>query len=545
MSTLEQLTIFEAFADTVAKNPDKTAVSFLGTSYSYRRLLDLTERFAAALAGLGIKKGDRIVMYIPNSIQFVVSWLGIQRLGAVAVPITPIYTSFDLKYIAGDTGAKAVICADRNYGYVKQAMADTAIEQVIVTNLADLLPWWKRAFGMLADKVPAGKVETAPFISFMKTMVSSSNPPAQDPGTQAEDVAEILYTGGTTKHPKGVPITHGLFLVSSDEQLAVRDPLFQKNEDVIVGGAPLFHVLGQTCSLSTVVVGGGTLIVQPRVNLDAIFDSIQRLRATTVIGVPAFYRMILEHDRVDQYDLSSLKYCFSGGDVLPLEVARRWKSRFGLDIYQGYGATETCGGIVMCPTDRENPPLTMGTKVPSKHIMIVEQEGIEPVNVGDPGELLVSSDRMVRAYLNKPEETEASFVEINGRLWYRTTDIVKEDENHFLYFVDRTVDTIKHKGYRVSASEIEAVLQEHPAVIESCVVGIPDPKVGQRIKAFVVLKKDVKGVTGYDLTKWARERLVAYKIPQYIEFRDMLPKSKVGKLLRREIRSEEQKRRET
>jgi long-chain acyl-CoA synthetase len=255
--------------------------------------------------------------------------------------------------------------------------------------------------------------------------------------------------------------------------------------------------------------------------------------------------MILEHDRVDQYDLSSLKYCFSGGDVLPLEVARRWKSRFGMDIYQGYGATETCGGIVMCPTDRENPPLTMGTKVPSKHIMIVEQEGMEPVNVGDPGELLVSSDMMVRAYLNKPEETEASFVEIDGRLWYRTTDIVKEDENHFLYFVDRTVDTIKHKGYRVSASEIEAVLQEHPAVIESCVVGIPDPKVGQRIKAFVVLKKDVKGVTGYDLTKWARKRLVAYKIPQYIEFRDMLPKSKVGKLLRREIRSEEQKRRET
>jgi long-chain acyl-CoA synthetase len=379
----------------------------------------------------------------------------------------------------------------------------------------------------------------------MKTMVSSSNPPAPDPGSQAEDVAEFLYTGGTTKHPKGVPITHGLFLVSSDEQLAVRDPLFRKDEDVIVGGAPLFHVLGQTCSLSTVVVGGGTLIVQPRVNLDAIFDSIQTLRATTVIGVPAFYRMILEHDRVDQYDLSSLKYCFSGGDVLPLEVARRWKSRFGLDIYQGYGATETCGGIVMCPTDRENPPLTMGTKVPSKRIMIVEQEGMEPVNLGDPGELLVSSDRMVRTYLNKPEETEASFVEINGRLWYRTTDIVKEDENHFLYFVDRTADTIKHKGYRVSASEIEAVLQEHPAVIESCVVGIPDPKVGQRIKAFVVLKKDVKGVTGYDLTKWARKRLVAYKIPQYIEFRDMLPKSKVGKLLRREIRSEEQKRRET
>jgi long-chain acyl-CoA synthetase len=152
---------------------------------------------------------------------------------------------------------------------------------------------------------------------------------------------------------------------------------------------------------------------------------------------------------------------------------------------------------------------------------------------------------MVRAYLNKPEETASSFVEVDGRLWYRTSDIVRQDENGFLYFVDRTVDTIKHKGYRISASEIEAVLQEHPAVIESCVVGIPDEKVGERIKAFVVLKKDVKGVTGYDLIKWCREKLIEYKIPKYIEFRDMLPKSKVGKLLRREIRSEEKKRLET
>jgi len=545
MSSQEDLTIFKTFAATASKNPGKTAVSFLGTSFSYRRLSDLAERFAAALAGVGMRKGDRIVMYIPNSIQFVVSWLGIQRLGAVAVPITPIYTSSDLKYVAGDTGAKAVICADRNYGYVKRAMADTAIEQVIVTNLADLLPWWKRAFGHLADKVPTGKVEKAPFINSMKMMVASSHPPAPDPGTRDEDIAEILYTGGTTKHPKGVPITQGLFLISADEQLAVRDPLFPKDRDVILGGAPLFHILGQTCSLSTVVIGGGTLIVQPRVNLDAIFDAIQRLKATTVIGVPAFYRMILEHDRVDQYDLSSLKYCFCGGDVLPVEVARRWKNRFGLDIYQGYGATETCGGIVMCPTDRENPPLSMGMRVPSKHLMIVASDGTEPVKPGDPGELLVSSDRMVRAYLNKPEETEASFVKINGRLWYRTTDIVREDEEHFVYFVDRTVDVIKHKGYRVSASEIEAILQEHPAVIESCVVGVPDPKVGERIKAFVVLKKDVKGITGYELIRWCRGKLVQYKIPQYIEFRDMLPKSKVGKLLRREIRSEEKKRRDT
>ena len=545
MQPKEQPSIFKAFAVTAEKYADKTAVEFLGTGFSYRELRTYVERFAASLAAQGLKQGDRVVLYIPNSVQFVISWLGLQRLGAIPVPITPIYTAADLAYIAGDTGAKAVVCSDRNYGYVKQVMPQTAIARVIVMNLADVLPLWKRLFGILSDRIPRGKVEQAPHVSFLSSMISASDPPAPEPTVSEGDIAEILYTGGTTKHPKGVPITHGLFLVSADEQLSVRDPLFPKDGDTILGGAPLFHILGQTCSLSTIVVGGGTLILMPRVNMDAVMESIQRLSATSLIGVPAFYRMILEHDRVDQYDISSLRYCFCAGDVLPVEVANRWKRRFNLDIFQGYGATETCGGIAMSPTDRDNPPLSMGLPVPSKQIMIVEPGTVEQVKPGEPGELLVSSEKMTREYLNKPEETAAAFVHSQGRLWYRTADIVRQDENGFLYFVDRTVDTIKHKGYRISASEIEAVLQEHPAVIESCIVGIPDEKVGERIKAFVVLKKDVKGITGYDLIKWCRKRLVDYKIPQYIEFRDMLPKSKVGKLLRREIRSEEKKRLET
>lgn len=305
---------------TAEKNPQKTAVVYLGTRYSYGRVRKMAERFAASLAALGFSKGDRIVMYIPNCVQFVVTWLGIQRVRAVAVPIAPIYKVPDVTYIANDTEAKAIVCSDRNYGYVKQALPDTGLEKIIVTNLADLLPLWKRAFGWVADKVPRGKVDQNDQTTFLLTMVSGSNPPAPDAETSLDDVAEVIYTGETTKHPKGVPITHGLFLVSSDEQLGVRDPPFPKDADEILGGAPLFHILGQTCSLSTLVVGGGTLVIHPKVNLDASFNSIQANRATSIIGVPAFYRMILEHDRVDHYDLSSLKSCFSGGDVLPLEV---------------------------------------------------------------------------------------------------------------------------------------------------------------------------------------------------------------------------------
>jgi long-chain acyl-CoA synthetase len=254
--------------------------------------------------------------------------------------------------------------------------------------------------------------------------------------------------------------------------------------------------------------------------------------------------MILEHDRLQQYDLSSLEYCFSGGDVLPVEIGKRWEEKFGRPIYQGYGATETCGGVAMCPVDQENPPKSVGRVVKSKQVRIVDPATLKPVPTGEPGELLVTSAHMVSKYLNKPEETRESFVELDGDKWYRTADIMSMDEDGNLYFVDRTVDTIKHKGYRVSASEIESVLQEHPAVTASCVVGVPDEKVGERIKAYVVLREDIKGITGYELTKWCRKTLVAYKVPHYIEFRDMLPKSKVGKLLRREIRNEEERRKE-
>jgi long-chain acyl-CoA synthetase len=279
-------------------------------------------------------------------------------------------------------------------------------------------------------------------------------------------------------------------------------------------------------------------------NLDGLMDAIQRHRAKTLIGVPALYRMILDHDRLDVYDLSSLRYCFTGGDVLPLEVANRWRKRFGIPLSESYGSTETVGGVSASHPEKENPPRSMGQVLPHKAVRIVDPESLQDMSIGEPGEILVRSEPMVESYWNKPEETKEAFVELDGLLWYRTADIGTMDEEGYLYFVDRTVDTIKHKGYRISASEIEATLQEHPAVVASCVVGIPDSKVGNRIKAYVVLKEDIKGMTGYDLIRWCRERLVSYKVPHYIEFRDMLPKSKVGKLLRREIRKEEKKRQE-
>jgi long-chain acyl-CoA synthetase len=539
--------IFAAFAETAAHRKSNTAVVYLGTRFSYRRVKDMAESFAAALSHAGLTAGQKIIIYIPNSIQWVVAWLGIQKIGAVCVPITPIYTPHDLKYIANDSEAEAIVCADTNFGYVTSVLPETDLKTVIVTKMADLLPWWKRGFGYLFDVIPRGKIALDEnTFSFRKLLSQYRKSPQKQPAIKSDgnEIAEILYTGGTTKFPKGVPFTHDLFLDSAQEQIRNSDALFPAEENVIMGNAPLFHILGQTCSLAALLTGG-SLILQPRINLDASFDAIQRFKAKTMLGVPTLYRMILEHDRIDQYDLSSVEYFFSGGDVLPVEVGKRWQEKFGKTIYQGYGATETCGGVSMCPVDINNPPKSVGRIVPSKKVKIIDPVSLDPVEPGEPGELLVYSEHMVSTYLNKPEETAESFIEIDGTKWYRTADIMSMDADDNLYFVDRTVDTIKHKGYRVSASEIESVLQEHPAVIGSCAVGVPDEKVGERIKAYVVLKEGTKGITGYELIKWCRENLVSYKVPQYIEFRDMLPKSKVGKLLRREIRSEEQRRKET
>jgi long-chain acyl-CoA synthetase len=299
-------------------------------------------------------------------------------------------------------------------------------------------------------------------------------------------------------------------------------------------------------AMTPLIVGGETLIMFPRVVLDALFDHIQRYQAKTMFAVPTLYRMILEHDRLDFYDLSSLKYCGVGGDALPVEVGKRWHQKFNIPLYQGYGATEFCGAVSMSYAEDGIPPEgSAGTIMPGDRVKVVDPVSLESLPPGKPGELLGTSDHAVKAYWNKPEETRECFIEIDGEIWYRTKDIVRVDEDRWLYFMDRSVDMIKHKGYRVAAAEVERILQEHNAVMAACVVGVPDENVGERIKAFVVLKSDTRGVSSYELQSWCRERLAQYKVPHYIEFRDMLPKSKVGKMLRREMRSEERRKLET
>jgi len=532
-------TRFDVMAD---KYPGRPAVVYLGTRFSYAWLQDASRRFAGALGGMGVVKGDRVMIYTANCIQWLVGFLAIQRLGAVLVPVSPIYTSFEIEYMVKDSGAETVICQDTNFGYVQNIFGKTGLKRAIVTNLVDLLPWWKRVLGFLLDRVPGGKVEKDERVFRFRSLLK--HPPLQgvpdmDP---MKDLSYILYTGGTTGFPKGVPGNHaGMTSYVNDVTDDVAAGHLKEGEDVYMAVNPLFHIMALGLCMAVGLNKGNCTVLMPVPQVDAILESIERHRARWMLGVPALYRMILENDRLERYDLSSLVYCYCGGDVLPVEVFNRWQERFGIPIYQVYGSTEA-GHVAYSRIDGSPKPTTIGRPLESRECMVVDPETLEPLPTGESGELVVTSPYTLKEYWNKPEETARSYIELLGKTFYRMGDFVKQEEDGQLVYVERSADIIKHKGYRVSASEVEAVLQNHPTVIGACVVGVPDKKVGERIKAIVVLKEDARGVGGTELLRWCRERLAPYKVPGYIEFRDMLPKSKVGKLLRREIRDEERRR---
>ena len=540
--TLSRELTFTRFDRMSDRYPNRPAVIYLGEQYSYRKLRLLSERFAGALVGMGIGKGDRVMVYIANSIQWVVAFLGIQKIGAVIVPVSPIYTSHEIAYMIEDSGAETVICMDTNFCYVQETFSTTVLKRAIVTNLTDLLPPWKRFLGVLLDKVPSGKVERNERVFSFRSLLKSdplTNPVAIDP---RQDLSYILYTGGTTGFPKGVPGTHiGMTSYVNDVTDDVAGEHLREGNDNYIAVNPLFHIMALGLFMAVGLNKGNTIMLMPAPQVDAILETIDRGRVRWLLGVPALYRMILENDRLDRYDLSSLKYCYCGGDVLPEEVKVRWRERCGIPIYQVYGSTEV-GHVAYSKIGLEPSPRAIGFPLKSRECRIVDPETLQPVAQGQSGELLVTSPYTLKEYHNKPDETRKAYIELDGKTWCRMGDFISAETTGELIYVERSADIIKHKGYRVSASEVEAALQDHPTVIGACVVGIPDPKVGERIKAIVVLKEDARGVGGSELSKWCRERLAAYKIPSYIEFRDMLPKSKVGKLLRREVRDDERRR---
>ena len=534
-------TILGAFESACQNHPERTAVLFLGTRFSYAGLRDLVRRFASASAALGVKQDDRVLIYLPNCPQWLIGYLGLQHLGAVPIPISSIYTPHELVYLLNHSGSKTVICADTNFGYVRSVLPKTGLERIIVTGIADLLPSWKRIFGRLFDRLPKGSVSRDSNVYSFKRLLHRHPPHDGELELDSETrLAHMLYTGGTTGFPKAVPHSHAELLSGIAGVREVYRPYIEEARHTLIAPLPLYHMFTQDMIFGIGLHLGSTIVVLAKPGTDAVLASIQDHAGTLLIGVPALYRQILENDRLELYDLSSLQYCWSAGDVLPAEVAARWKERFGLPIHQVYGSTETvCVSVSML--DREPGVKTVGKLLPTRRAKVVDPETLADVSEGEAGELLITSEYSYRAggYWDNATETEGTYVTLDREVWCRTGDYVKLTTSAEIEFVDRRADMIKHKGFRISASRVESVLQDHPAVVAAGVVGTPDPVAGENVKAFVILDENARGVAAYDLIRHCRERLLPYEVPDYIEFRDMLPKSKVGKLLRRELKDEE------
>ncbi len=529
---------FARFEEITEKYPDNISIVFLGEKFTYKKLKDLIDRFATGLNDLGVKKGDKVILYISNSPQWIIANFAIQKIGGVVVPVSPIYTSEELKYMIKDADVNTVICHDTNFGYVEAVNRELHLKNIIVTNICDLISPVKRLIGFIYDRIPEGKVHKGENVKWFKELLKYPPLPPEVKIDPYKDLSYIMYTGGTTGFPKGVPGTHMTEVSYIKDVMERFKGFILEGKDTIIMINPLFHIMAKGFAIVTGLNFGNKIILMLFPVIDAILKEIERYKVRWMLGVPALYRMILENDRLEQYNLNSLEYCFCGGDVLPDEIFNRWKNLTGRPIFQVYGSTEV-GHLTYSPLDREPSPKTVGTVLKSRKIKVIDPESLKEVAQGEVGELLVSSPYILNKYWNKPEETKRSFIDIDGEIYYRMGDYVRLTEDNEIQFVERTADIIKYKGYRVSASEVEAVLQDHPAVTAACVIGVPDPKVGERIKGIVVLKEDAKGVDGKELINWCKSKLAPYKVPKYIEFRDMLPKSKVGKLLRKEVRAEE------
>jgi long-chain acyl-CoA synthetase len=533
----------QMFDEATERAPGRTAVVFYGREIAYRELRDTTDRLACALAKLGVKKGDRVALYLLNSPQFIIAYFAALKCGATVTPISPVYTSHEVRYQLENSGARGIICQD--ILYEKVAKSGAALDFVVVTNVGEYLPALKRVLGKgplarLFSEVNLGspKIPTDRKLHWMQDLLKQNppNPPRVDIDPQV-DVAALPYTGGTTGHPKGVMLTHyNLIAAQTGAQAAF--PGFEQGKEVILAFLPFFHIYGQVVIMLNGLTQGNLLVLFTNPDTEAILAAMERYRATVFYGVPTLFEYLKDHKDTNKVNWRRLKLVLSGADTLHESTMKEWAQRTGSSIIEGYGLSETCATSHVNPLDRPKTG-SFGCPVPNMLAAVVDPETLEAVPQGSTGELLLSGPNVMAGYWKRPDETKSSFVERDGRRWMRTGDIVRMDDEGYFHFYDRSKDLIKYKGYSIFAKDVEDVLYAHPQVKAAGVIGVPDPSVGQLIKAIVVLQGDARGkLSEEEIKAYCRQHLAEYKLPHIIEFRGELPKTDVGKVSRRELRDE-------
>ncbi len=548
-----QAPLYKLLDDSAAEYPDRAALVFgavahklpgqplMDASMSYRDLRDAVNRFANGLVKLGVKKGDRVAIYLPNCPQFAIAFYGALKAGAVIAPVNPIYTPRELEFILQDSGAETIVALSQFYPKLQGVRGKTKIKNVIVANIKEYFPpVLKTLFSLAMEKKEGHRVELAQGDHWFQELIKNESALAPKVQVKGEDDAVLLYTGGTTGLPKAAQLTHSN-LYANAMQLRAWVPSAQEGKEAYLTALPMFHSYAMTTCMSNSMILAGTMILIPNPrDLDHVLKSIAKHKPSFFPGVPTMYTAINNYPATKNYDLRSVRACLSGAAGLPVEVAKNFEQLTGGRLVEGYGLSEASPVVTANPCFGENRIGTIGIPVPDTDVKLVDVEtGEKEVPIGTPGELCVKGPQVMKGYWNKPEETAKTIRD--G--WLHKGDVAIMDADGYFRIVDRLKEMIISGGYNIYPREIEEVLYQHPAVLEAAAIGVPDSYRGESAKAFVVLKTG-QHATSEELIAYCKENLAPYKVPRTIEFRDALPKTLIGKILRRELVAEEKQKAE-
>ncbi|MBM3127551.1 MAG: long-chain fatty acid--CoA ligase [Chloroflexi bacterium] len=527
----------------VTQYPDRPVTIFgngskLDKKLTFRELNEHVNRLANALTAMGVKKGDRVALYLPNCPQYVIGYYATLKLGAIVAPNNPLYVARELEFQVNDSGAETIICLSRFYPNVQKIRANTKLKNVIVANIKEYFsPILKLLFTLAKEKKEGHHVTLDPGDHWFPDVLASA--PATTPKVQVrpEDTAVLLYTGGTTGVPKAAEITHRN-IVANTLQCKEWVPGMREGQEVTLTALPLYHSYAMTTCMNFAILMGGAMVLIPNPReLVSVLKAIDLHKPTLFPGVPTMYNAINNRTDLAKYDLKSIKVCISGAAGLPVEVQKKFQDLTGASLVEGYGLSESSPVLVANPVSKDNRIGTIGIPWPDTEVKIMDVDtGVKEMSVGEVGELVARGPQVMKGYWNRPDETAKTLRD--G--WLYTGDIAKMDPDGYFAIVDRKKDMIIVGGFNVYPRDVEEVLYQHPKVLEAVVAGIPDPKSGERVKAYIVLKPG-QTATVDEIMAYCKENLTGYKRPHDIEFRDSLPKTMIGKILRRELVEEEKK----
>jgi acyl-CoA synthetase (AMP-forming)/AMP-acid ligase II len=522
--------LYDFLRDNAQKYPEKVAINYYGREISFQELDDLTDRFAAALNDLGLKKGGRVSLYLENCPQFVIAYFGILKAGGVVVAANPMFKEDELLYELQDSGTEIIIALDHLYPLVREIQKKITLSQVIVTSYWDFLPE-KPALPIHPSMQPPKEIfpRTLDFLDLLEKY--EPEPPRPEIDMQ-DDLALLQYTSGTTGRPKGAMITHASLLFNT-----VGSTVWSMitEDDVHLSVLPFFHVTGMIHGMNRPIYTGTTNVMISRFDTETAIKAINDFRCTVWISITTMNVAVVNFPDIHKYNLQSLKHCSSGGAPIPGEILQKWREIVGPELVEGYGLSETISQTHVNPIS--NPRYgSVGIPHFGVDCRIVNVDTRQELPIGEEGELIVKGPMVTKGYWNNPEETEK--VLQDG--WLATGDIARMDHDGYFYIVERIKDMIKASGYSVFPAEVEALMYEHPAVQEVAVIGVADPHRGENIKAFIILRPQHKGlVQKKEMIAWAKNKMAAYKYPRIVEFVDDLPKTGSGKILKRILRERE------